>query len=539
MVLSLILSLHAVLALAAGLAGRRLGRGVLWLTAIGPAAALAYAVALTVGDGDVVTASGTWAPGLGLDLDLRLDGFGLLFWWLIAGIGLLVMLYGLRYFDERDDLGRFASMLVLFAGAMLLLTASDNVFVLFVAWELTSITSYLLIGFQDDQVPARSSALQALLVTGSGGLALLGGLVLLGQEAGTWSLFDILAAPPTTATAGAGLVLVLLGAMTKSAQVPFHFWLPGAMAAPTPVSAYLHSATMVKAGIYILARMAPAFAPVFGWWQPTLLTIGIVTLLLGGYRAMQATDLKALLAYGTVSQLGFIVLLVGAGDTDLTHAGVALILAHALFKAPLFLTVGVVDHAAHTRDLRRLDGVGASMPITAWSAGIAAASSTWTIRAPAGGVSPGARRTAAASGRQRARGAIQRPVGPGASPRCQVSAMPGTSAIRARASITVVPATGTGRKRRVTPHPWPARSGRRARRPRRLRRSAAPRTTRPGRRSRPCRPRAHRGRPRSRRRAPRARGRRSARRGGRPSARAWRAGRSKGPAGRRPAPRAA
>jgi multicomponent Na+:H+ antiporter subunit A len=376
MSLTAIVVWHAVLALAAGLGGRRLGRNVLLVAALGPVATLVWLAART-GDvlhGGAVVESAPWVPGLGLGLDMRLDGLGLLFWWLIAGIGLLVMLYALRYFGRRDDLGRFTAMLVLFAGSMLLLTAADNVFLLFVGWELTSITSYLLIGFDDRQATARASALQALLVTGLGGLALLGGLVLLGQASGTTSLAGILASHPDGGIAQAGLVLLLLGAATKSAQTPFHFWLPGAMAAPTPVSAYLHSATMVKAGIYLLARVAPAFGPVVDWWGPAVVVLGSLSMIVGGWRALTATDLKALLAYGTVSQLGFIVLLVGYGDPDLTHAGIALLLAHALFKATLFLTAGVVDHQAHTRDLRRLSGLWPRMPRTGVAAVVAAAS---------------------------------------------------------------------------------------------------------------------------------------------------------------------
>ena len=367
---------HVAVAVVAGLAGRRLGRNVLAVAAIAPAVTVGWLVARTGGvvGGQTLTESFRWVPGMGLSVDLAMDGFGLLFWWLIGGIGLLVMLYGLRYFGDRDDLGRFAAVLVLFAGAMLLLTAADNVYVVFVAWELTSVTSYLLIGFEDDNATARASALQALLVTGIGGLALLGGLVLVAQAADTSSLSGILAAVPTSATAQTGYALVLLGAATKSAQVPFHFWLPGAMAAPTPVSAYLHSATMVKAGLYVVARFGPAVGPEIGWWGPVAVTLGAATMVLGGWRAMRATDLKALLAYGTVSQLGFILLLIGHGDPELAHAGVTLLLAHALFKATLFLAVGVVDHQAHTRDLRRLHGLRSRLPVTFWTTVVAAAS---------------------------------------------------------------------------------------------------------------------------------------------------------------------
>ena len=379
--LVLALGAHAVVALVAGLAGRRLGRSVLLLGAVAPAVAFAVAVAATPGvlAGTAVDLAVPWVPGMGLTLDLSLDGFALLFWWIIAGIGVLVLLYANRYFGERDDLGRFTALLVTFAGAMLLLTAADDVYALYVAWEITSITSYLLIGFKDRETAARASALQALLVTGAGGLAMLGGLVLLSQAAGTSSLSGILAAAPTGGAVDVGLVLVLLGAMTKSAQVPFHFWLPGAMAAPTPVSAYLHSATMVKAGIYLLARFAPAFGPVVDWWPPVLLAVGGSTMLLGGWRALRSHDLKELLAFGTVSQLGFIVLLVGTGDPELLFAGVAVLVAHSLFKATLFLATGVVDHQAHTRDIRRLDGVGRALPLTAVSATVAIASMAGVI----------------------------------------------------------------------------------------------------------------------------------------------------------------
>jgi len=371
-----VLVVHACLAVAAGFLGRRLGRNVLLLVAAGPATAVAWIASVTadVVAGTTIETTAAWAPALGLTLDLRLDGFGLLFWWIIAVIGLLVMVYAARYFEPRDDLGRFAAMLVLFAGAMLLLTAADNVFVLFLAWELTSITSYLLIGFKDQEVASRAAALQALLVTGMGGLALLGGLVVIGQAAGTFALSGIVAAAPSGGGVGVALGLVLVGAMTKSAQTPFHFWLPGAMAAPTPVSAYLHSATMVKAGIYLIARLSPPFADVVGWWQPALLAIGTASMLVGGYRALRSTDLKSLLAFGTVSQLGLMVVLFGVGEPAMVHAGVAVLLAHALFKAALFMTVGVLDHQAGTRDLRRLSGVGRRMPITVAAMAVATAS---------------------------------------------------------------------------------------------------------------------------------------------------------------------
>lgn len=369
-----VVALHAVGALVSGLFGRRLRRRVLLLGAVPPAVALAVTVARTATDAHAVWQQElSWLDELGLTVGLRLDGFGLLFWWLIAGIGVLVFLYAYRYFGDRDDLGLFTAMLVTFAGSMLLLVAADNVLLVYVAWEATSVTSYLLIGFADRDAAARAGALQALLITAAGGLALLGGLILLAEEAGTYSLAAMLADLPTGTSAQIGLALVLVGAFAKSAQVPLHFWLPGAMAAPTPVSAYLHSATMVKAGVYLVARFAPA-AAVVDWWQPVVLGVGGATMLLGGWRALRSTDLKSLLAFGTISQLGFMTVLLGAGETTLTHAGVAVVLAHALFKAALFMVVGVVDHQAGTRDLRRLDGLAARMPVTTVTAVVAASS---------------------------------------------------------------------------------------------------------------------------------------------------------------------
>lgn len=371
-----IILLHALLALVAGLSGRRLGRRVLLVGALAPAAALAVTAAQTAAilGGSTWEEQVPWVAELGLTLTLRLDGFSLLFWWLIAGIGVLVFVYASRYFTDRPDLGVFTAMLVSFAGAMLLVVASDNLLALYVGWELTSLTSYLLIGFKHEDPVARAAARQALLVTTLGGLALLGGVVLVAQAAGTYSLFAVLADLPTTTGAQVGLALILLGAFSKSAQVPFHFWLPGAMAAPTPVSAYLHSATMVKAGVYLVARFSPAAAEAVAWWVPVVVGVGAATMLLGGWRALRAVDLKSLLAFGTASQLGFMILLLGTGAPDLVHAGVAVILAHALFKATLFLAVGVVDHAAGTRELHRLHGVGRSMPITVAAAAITAAS---------------------------------------------------------------------------------------------------------------------------------------------------------------------
>ena len=370
-----ILALHAVIGLAAPVTARRLGPRVFLLCALAPLATLIWAAALAeVLNGGTVTQRVSWVGALGIGIDLRLDGFSLLMVALISGVGVLIFLYSRWYFSPRPGLGRFAGTLTVFAGSMLGIVLADNLLAVYVFWELTSITSYLLIGFEDEKAAARSAALQAILITGAGGLAMLGGFVLLGEAAGTYSLSAILADPPTGGSVAAGLVLVLLGAFTKSAQVPFHSWLPAAMAAPTPVSAYLHSATMVKAGVYLIARFGPAFAGLFWFWRPAIAVVGLATMLIGGLRALRQHDLKLLLAYGTVSQLGFMVVLIGMGHPELTYAGAAMILAHGLFKATLFLLVGIIDHQTHTRDLRKLSGLGRRHPAMFAIAAIAAAS---------------------------------------------------------------------------------------------------------------------------------------------------------------------
>ena len=374
--LLVLLGIHAALALLAPVAGRRLGPRVFLFCGLAPLATVAWAATRAGGvlDGDPVAETWSWLPSLGLDADLRLDAFALLMVGLVSGIGVLVFAYAAAYFSPRPALGRFAGTLVAFSGAMLGLVLADNLLLLFVFWELTSITSYLLIGFEDVKAPARAAALQAFLITGAGGLALLGGAVLLGQAAGTYTLSEILASPPEGGVVPAAMLLLLLGAFTKSAQAPFHSWLPGAMAAPTPVSAYLHSATMVKAGVYLIARLAPAFAGDVGFWRPLVLAVGATTMIVGGYRALRQHDLKLLLAYGTISQLGFMVVLLGVGLEGATFAGAALLLAHGAFKATLFMVVGIVDHQAHTRDLRRLSGLHRTLRPTFLVAVLAAAS---------------------------------------------------------------------------------------------------------------------------------------------------------------------
>jgi len=359
--LLLLLLLHLVVGTGLIAAGDRLGRrSAAAIGALAPAALFGWLLTELSGvlDGGVVDQRTNWISGLGLTVDLRLDGFSALMVLLIAGIGVLVFWYSAGYFsDDTADLGRLLGLLVLFSGVMSGVVLADNLFVLYLFWELTSITSFLLIGNSHENPRARASALQALLVTVLGGLAMFVGFALIGQAAGTFRLSELLADPPSGGVVTAGLVLVIVGAATKSAQYPFHAWLPGAMVAPTPISAYLHSATMVKAGVYLVARFGPAFAndPV---WRPLVISIGAVTMVLGGLRALRQHDLKLLLAFGTVSQLGLLFVLFGAGYEVAALAGVLMLLAHALFKAALFMVVGIIDHQTGTRDLRALPGLG-------------------------------------------------------------------------------------------------------------------------------------------------------------------------------------
>lgn len=337
-------------------AGSRLGRRAFFLAAVPPAVTFAWLLTQADGilDGVPVEQSFTWVEQLGLTLSVRVDGFSLLMGLLVSGIGTLIPLYATGYFGSSTaGLHKLAGLLAVFTAAMLGVVTASTLLVLYVAWELTSVSSYLLVGWKDTDPKARASALQALLITGTGGIAMLGGFVLIGTSAGTYDIAELVASPPTGTMVDVGLVLVLLGAFTKSAQWPFSSWLPGAMVAPTPVSAFLHSATMVKAGVYLIARLAPAFA-LAPTWRPLVLTVGLITMIVGGWRALRQYDLKRILAFGTVSQLGFMVVLFGAGLEEATLAGVAVLFAHALFKAAIFLIVGVIDHQAHTRDIRAL-----------------------------------------------------------------------------------------------------------------------------------------------------------------------------------------
>lgn len=353
-----LLALHAVTGITAMLLGRRLGRNAVFIAGLGPLAAFVWLLWHfdAVIDGERIATSVRWVPGLDLTVDLRTDGFSALMLLLVAGIGVLVFAYANAYFPRsKEGLGRLLGLLALFAGSMLGLVLADHVLVLYGFWELTTITSFLLIGNDHTDARARGAALQALLVTGAGGLAMLLGLLIVGKEAGTYRLSGIIADPPSPSTAvTVGLVLILLGAFTKSAQWPFHGWLPGAMVAPTPVSAYLHSATMVKAGVYLIARLSPAFAGSVDWWRPVVVSVGLTTMVVGGLRALRQNDLKLLLAFGTVSQLGMMVAVLGLGTPDAVAAGSVLLLGHAAFKAAAFMVVGSLDHAHGTRDLRRL-----------------------------------------------------------------------------------------------------------------------------------------------------------------------------------------
>ncbi|HEX5597702.1 MAG TPA: Na+/H+ antiporter subunit A [Micromonosporaceae bacterium] len=373
----LLLTLHFAAALAAPMLVRWWGRWACYVLALAPAAAFTWALTRTdaVRDGATLVETYPWIPALKLDLALRLAPLSWLMVLLVGGIGALVLIYCARYFAaDEPGLGRFAAVFVGFAGAMLGLVVADDLLLLYVFWELTTVFSYLLIGHNPEKRPSRRAASQALMVTTLGGLAMLVGFIVLGQLSGTYRWSQIMSDPPaaggylTTA-----LVLILAGAITKSAIFPVSFWLPAAMAAPTPVSAYLHAAAMVKAGIYLVALLSPAFASVPAWSLVLTIT-GTVTLLAGGWAALRQTDLKLLLAYGTVSQLGLLIVVVGAGTRAAALAGITMLLAHALFKSTLFLIVGIVDRRAGTRDIAALSGLWRRMPMVFAAALVAAAS---------------------------------------------------------------------------------------------------------------------------------------------------------------------
>jgi multicomponent Na+:H+ antiporter subunit A len=371
-----LLAAHALAAVLAPVLVRWWGRPAVYLVAAVPAATAGWAAAHTgrMVAGDPVAESYPWAPGIGLELAFRMTTLPWLMALLVGGVGALVLAYSARYFPAgAADLGRFTGLFVGFAGSMFGLVVSDDLLLLYVCWELTTVFSYLLIGHHPARRASRRAAMQALLVTTFGGLAMLVGFVMLGQHAGSYRWSVVAERLPDGGYLAVALVLILLGVLSKSAIFPFSFWLPAAMAAPTPVSAYLHAAAMVKAGVFLVGLVTPelANAPL---WRPALLVCGTVTLLFGGWAAVRQSDLKLLLAYGTVSQLGLLIVVLGAGTRDTALAGAAMLLAHALFKAALFLVVGVIDRTNGTRDLRQLTGLGRRMPATAAVAVLALAS---------------------------------------------------------------------------------------------------------------------------------------------------------------------
>jgi len=318
-----------------------------------------------------------WIPSLAISLDFKIDGLSMMFALMITGIGTLIYLYASEYLRRDEHIHRFYSYLTIFMAAMLGVVLSDNLITLFVFWELTSISSFFLIGYNTNQEDSRKSAMWALSLTGLGGFFMLAAFSLIGTVAGTYSINELLQYPDVLVNSEFYYIIIILlfaGAFTKSAQFPFHFWLPGAMKAPTPVSAYLHSATMVKAGIYILARFSPILSGDSAWGT-TLMIVGGITMLMGAFLSIFHKDMKGLLAYSTISALGIIVFLIGIGTETALFAACTFIVVHALYKASLFLITGIVDHATHTRDLSVLRGLKKIMPIVAISGFIAALSS--------------------------------------------------------------------------------------------------------------------------------------------------------------------
>ncbi|NWD27328.1 monovalent cation/H+ antiporter subunit A [Pseudomonas yamanorum] len=329
-----------------------------------------------IAHGGVIREEFMWLPSLGLNFVLRMDGFAWLFSMLVLGIGTLVSLYARYYMSPEDPVPRFFAFFLAFMGAMLGLVISGNLIQIVFFWELTSLFSFLLIGYWHHRADARRGAYMALMVTGAGGLCLLAGVMLLGHIVGSYDLDQVLAAGDQIRAHSLYpimLALVLIGALSKSAQFPFHFWLPHAMAAPTPVSAYLHSATMVKAGVFLLARLWPSLSGSEEWFW-IVGGAGAITLLLGAYCAMFQNDLKGLLAYSTISHLGLITLLLGLNSPLAAVAAVFHILNHATFKASLFMAAGIIDHESGTRDIRKLSGLVRLIPFTATLAMVASAS---------------------------------------------------------------------------------------------------------------------------------------------------------------------
>ena len=373
--LYLLLAMPFIAALLVALAHRAPRRLIAWLAAAAPLAGLLLLMPFTpeVMDGQVPRAVLPWAPQAGLDISIRLDGLAWMYAVMVLAIGVLVVMYARYYLSSKDSAARFFAFLLLFMGAMLGLVLSGNLLMLVVFWELTSISSFLLIGFWSQREDAREGARMALAITGGGGLALLAGVLMIGRVVGSFDLDVVLASGDLIRNSELYpwiLGLVLLGIFTKSAQFPFHFWLPHAMAAPTPVSAYLHSATMVKAGVFLLARLHPALAGTDLFFY-VVSGIGAMTLLLGAWYAIFQHDIKGLLAYSTISHLGLITLLFGLSTPLAVVAGLFHTLNHATFKASLFMAAGIIDHETGTRDMRRLGNLRRFMPFTSTLAIIA------------------------------------------------------------------------------------------------------------------------------------------------------------------------
>ncbi|MCP9495663.1 MAG: putative monovalent cation/H+ antiporter subunit A [Pyrinomonadaceae bacterium MAG19_C2-C3] len=367
-----IFALAGVAPLIQRFAGRRAGL----LVALLPACLTVYfaSYAGVMMRGESVTQRFAWAASLGVEVKFYLDGLSLLMTLLICGIGSLVCVYGGGYLRKHEHLGRFYLFLLAFMGAMLGLVLAGNLLVLFVFWELTSITSFLLIGFEHEDEGARAAALQALIITAGGGLLMLAGFVMLGQVAGgNYDVQALLAQGDAIKASSLYvplLLLIFVGAFTKSAQFPFHFWLPNAMQAPTPISAYLHSATMVKAGVYLLARLAPALGGSVEWTS-IMTTTGALTMIVGSVLAFYQTNMKRLLAYSTIAALGTMVMLIGTGSEYAIRAALVFLLAHALYKGALFMIAGIIDHQTGTKDVEVLGGLRKAMPLTATIAVVA------------------------------------------------------------------------------------------------------------------------------------------------------------------------
>ena len=362
-------------AIIAPFATKVLKHNAAWLLAIVPLLIFLHFTRFVPGvsEGEVYTVAKEWVPAYGVTLSFYLDGLSTLFAMLISGIGTFIILYAGGYLKGHPQQGRFFSFLFMFMGAMLGLVTSDNLLSLFIFWELTSITSFLLIGFDHLRAASRRAALQALLVTGGGGLALLAGFLLIMQVTGMSQMSEVLAGGDVLRNSGLYLpilILVLGGAFTKSAQFPFHFWLPNAMEAPTPVSAFLHSAPKVKAGGYLLMRLHPALGGT-EVWMTVLPLFGGITLLVGTVLAVRQTDLKLMLAYTTVASLGLLVMLTGTSSQKALEGAVLYLLAHSLFKGALFMVAGIIDHETGTRDVTKLGGLRKAMPITFAAAALA------------------------------------------------------------------------------------------------------------------------------------------------------------------------